>query len=417
MLTPNQILNAAEKIGTPFYIYDANIIKKQYQTLRSALGGYADIFYSIKANPNIAICQILKSMNAGAEVCSEYEFYAAIKAGFQSSHLIVVGPAKSEKLIRLSLIGQVYAIVCESLAEYKKISDLAAELGVMARVALRINPHFYSKTALLKMGGKPSQFGIDEDIVFKNIHYFKNMPHVKLLGIHVYNGTRILDAHTVYENTKSIFAIAREFSKAFQSELEMVDIGGGIGVPYYDNEDFFDFKKLSEWIIPELKSFTDEFKNARIILESGRLLVAEAGAFVSRVMDVKTSKQEKFIVTDGGTNCHMAAVGIGGVVKRNFPTRLVTHRYQNNASENLHSYHITGPLCTPGDLLSKSVLLEEAIPGDLIVIDRSGAYGPTASPVNFLSHGYPSEVLIDQENIQLIRRKDSLDDFFQNQIF
>lgn len=409
----NDIIKIAEKFKTPFYLYNAEEVKRKYKLLSMAFGSRVDVYYSIKANPNLSLCNLLKKLNAGAEVCSEYELLAAIKVGFDPKNIIYVGPAKSEKSIKMALSHNINFIVCESLSEYERIERLAKELNILARVVIRINPNFVAKNALLKMGGKPSQFGMDENIIFENLNFFKNKKNIEILGIHVYNGTRILDAESIVENTKSIFLLAKKFSHIFKINLKVVDIGGGIGVPYYENEEKFDLNKLNTLILPELNKFHLDFPGTKIILESGRFLVAEAGIFVSRIIDVKSSKGENFIITDGGTNCHMAA-NVTDIFKRNFPIKLISHQ-KNFISKPMKNYHITGPLCTPGDLIGKNILLNTACENDFIVIEKSGAYGATFSPVLFLSHGYPCELLMDKENVFLIRSRDSENDFFKNQ--
>jgi diaminopimelate decarboxylase len=230
----------------------------------------------------------------------------------------------------------------------------------------------------------------------------------------VYNGTRILDAKTVIENTEYIFALAEKFSDVFGVKLEMVDIGGGIGIPYFDGEQEFNVNDLEILIAPVVNGFREKNLLTRIILESGRYLVGKSGTMVSKVIDVKQSKGENFVITDGGTNCHMAAVGIGSLIKKNFPISIIKKSQEKVRDKK--RYNITGPLCTPNDLIGKQVLLPEVQVGDLITISNSGAYGPTASPVMFLSHGFPNEILYKNEKSELIRRAFTDVDFFDGQI-
>lgn len=403
---------ADSKFGTPFYVYDFDILKNTFFSLRNALPNSVDIFYSTKANPNIAISNELRKLGACAELCSYYEILAAIKAGFLPENIIFVGPAKSEQEIKLCLELGVYAIICESINEYQRISQMAVKLDCMARVAIRINPSHVSKSALLKMGGKPSQFGMDEEVIFKNKDLFLNMPNVNVIGMHIYNGTRILQASTVIENTEYILDLARKLQKEWGVTFEMVDIGGGLGVPYFDNEEELDIGDLASGMRSVIDSYTKDFPKVRIILESGRYLVAKCGALTSRVLDVKTSKGESFAVTDGGTNCHMAAVGVGSFVKRNFPIEAVLIEGPNSDRQ---KYNITGPLCTPGDLIGKQVLLPKLSVGDFVLVKNSGAYGPTASPVMFLSHGFPAEILYKNNEFHLIRDRFSESEFIDKQ--
>jgi diaminopimelate decarboxylase len=266
------------------------------------------------------------------------------------------------------------------------------------------------------MGGKPSQFGMDEEVIFNNKNYFLTMPNIKVIGIHVYNGTRILNAETVIENTNYILNLVRCIQRNWGMQFEMVDIGGGFGIPYFDKEQELDLSVIHSELTPLIDSYISEFPGTRIILESGRYLVGKAGVFVSRIIDIKVSKGEYFAITDGGTNCHMAASGGASLIRQNFPIDIVPAHF--DLDDSMHStekYNITGPLCTPGDLIGRQVLLPKLSIGDFVCVKNSGAYGPTASPVMFLSHGFPSEVLLKNNKLHLIRDRFTEDDFMDKQ--
>ena len=411
-----EILKAADKFDTPFYFYDASIIQRSYESLKAVLPKTVDIFYSIKANPNIAICQELRRLGACAELCSYYEIIAALKAGFEPNNIIFVGPCKSDSELEKCIDLGIYAVICESINEFKRISKIASNRNKIARVALRINPSHIAKSALLKMGGKPSQFGMDEEIIFKNKEYFLSTPNIQLVGIHVYNGTRILNADTIVENTDYILNLARTIQTEWKLQFEMVDIGGGLGVPYFDNENELDLSTLELAMKPLVDAYLTDFPKTRLILESGRYLIAKAGVFVSKVIDIKKSKGEHFIITDGGSNCHMAASGIGSLFKKNFPIDIASHHSDlSQYSQLTEKYNITGPLCTPGDLIGKQVLLPQLSIGDYVLVKNSGAYGPTASPVMFLSHGFPAEVLLKNTTLYLIRDRFTESEFIDKQ--
>ncbi len=406
-----------EQYGTPLYLYDAEKYKESYEEIKTAFSEEVDVFYSIKANPNINICAEMRKLGACTEVCSYTELVTVIKAGFLPENIIFVGPAKTREDIVACLNYDIYAIVCESKAEFKLISEIATKKQQVARVALRINPSFSCKNALLKMGGQPSQFGMDENQVMRDKHYFLSMPSIHLMGIHIYNGTRILDPQVIAENTENVLVLSDKISKEWGVKFSMVDIGGGLGVPYFDNEPELNQTELKSLMHPIIHAYRENNPHTRIILESGRFLTAKAGIFISQILDVKLSKGEYFLITNGGTNCHMAAVGVGGLIKRNFPISLLPQFPDVYPSHSLTEYNITGPLCTPGDLVGKKVLLPDAYSGDFIIIHHSGAYGATASPVMFLSHGFPTEVLVKEGKPYLIRKPQKTVDFLSHQIW
>lgn len=402
----------AKQYGTPFYLYDQAILHETYHALRTLFPPQCDIFYSLKANPNIAICSAVQRLGAGAEVCSLLELECAKKSGFAAENIIFLGPAKTETELLACIQMDIAAIVCESKREFQRIALLAERCQKQVNVALRINPHFVSKTAALKMGGQSSQFGMDEEIILNEQDFFFAQSYIRVIGIQVYNGTRILDAETIVDNTENIFHLFKKFNQCSPRAFTFLDIGGGLGVPYFKQETALDLIKLKQFIQPVFSAFSAEFPAVRLILETGRFLLAPAGVMVSRIVDKKNSKGKIYLITDGGTNCHMAAVGVGVLVKDNFPISLVS---QNPQLQHNEVVQIAGPLCTPGDLLAKNISLPLAEIGDLVVVHYSGAYGLTASPILFLSHGAPVELFLIDNQVDMIRARQTTEDFFKQQ--
>jgi diaminopimelate decarboxylase len=401
----------AEKIGTPFYIYDGDKIKQNVINLRYCLPKIVEIFYSLKANPNQSICRFLSGMNLGAEVCSHFELEIALREKFRAENIIFLGPGKKLAEIKRSLSVGIKAIVCESLNELSWINQLAKKMRKKARVAIRINPDFLPKGASLVMGGSATQFGINEHEL--NTINFEHYDKITVCGLHVYNGTRILSAAIIAENTKNILLLADRLARYHKINFEFIDVGGGIGIPYFDNEERFSLQQFKKLIYPIIHQFTQSHPTTKIILESGRYLVGNAGYFVTKIQQIKQSWGNNFIVTDGGMNCHLMAAGYGAMIKKNFPISVITASVSNTQHE---TYTIAGPLCTPADVIGKNITLPQVKIGDLIVVHESGAYGPTASPILFLGHGYPAEVLVKEKNAYLIRKRDSMNDMFRNQV-
>jgi diaminopimelate decarboxylase len=405
------VTDLAREYGTPLYIYDADRLVAQFTRLRARLDPALDIFYSLKANPSLAVCAMLGSLGAGAEVSSLAELVTAQRAGVDPTDIVVPGPGKSSVELAACLEAGVHAIICESFGELALLDALAGERGTLARVALRVNPGFAVKTSTLTMGGKPRQFGIDEDQLLRHGPLRVAYPHIRVVGVHVYMGTRILDPAVVVENTTRILALAEELADRLDFPLEVVDVGGGLGVPYFDGEPELDRDLLSAGVNPVVAAFRARHPRTRLIMELGRYLVADAGTYVVGVRYVKTSMGENFAVTDGGTHHHMAAVGIGSFVKRNFPIALLSRP----ADAAPQPWTIAGPLCTPNDTLARNVELPPLRPGDLLGVRASGAYGPTASPGLFLSHGFPAEVLVHGGVAHLVRERDECADLLRKQ--
>jgi diaminopimelate decarboxylase len=405
----NAISELAERFGTPLYLYDGDVFAETYRRVRDLLDPRIRILYSAKANPNISVCAFFRTLGAGVEVSSLAELVTACRAGVDPDDIIFVGPGKSAEELRACCEKRIHAIVCESLDELTALDALNPP--DRTQVLLRVNPSFSAKGSGLSMGGKPRQFGVDQEILLRAGPALRALRHVRVAGVHAYLGTRILDADDVVHNTRGILAAALDLSAALDLPLRTVDIGGGLGVPYFDNEKELDLAAATRGVNAAVGAFLAGSPSTRTVAELGRYLVGWGGTYVVRVRYVKQSRGKRFVVTDGGTHHHMAAVGIGSFVARNFPVRSLTR-----ADEPTNwRYTVAGPLCTPNDVIARDVLLPEVRPGDLIGVERSGAYGPTASPVLFLSHGYPAEVLVLNGMAHLVRARDTVEDLIRPQ--
>jgi diaminopimelate decarboxylase len=224
-------------------------------------------------------------------------------------------------------------------------------------------------------------------------------------------GSRILDVGAIRDNTKRILDLGAKMEKLAGQPLAFVDVGGGFGVNYFKGEDELDLASLGTGMGGIVEEFKRRCPSTRILVELGRYLVAQSGIFVTSVRYIKRCKGKLFAICDGGSNCHAAAAGFGSLFRRNFPIARLT-----GASCQSAVYTLTGPLCTPSDVIGEDITLGELESGDLIGIHCSGAYGPSASPVHFLGYGHPAEVLIDEGSVQLIRSRTTIEDVLASQV-
>ncbi|MFC4147663.1 alanine racemase [Micromonospora mangrovi] len=406
------VTELVERFGTPLYVYDGGTIAAQYRGLRDRLHPAVEMFYSLKANPNISVCALLHSLGARAEVSSLTELVTAQRAGVPADQIMFLGPGKSHYEITACLKEEI-TLICESLGELALIDELAEGLATTARVVLRVNPSFAVKGSGLTMGGKPRQFGIDEATLWDSPDLADRHRNVRLCGFQAYMGTRFLTEDMIVENTTRILELAERLGDRLGVPLDVVDVGGGLGVAYFPGERDLDVAVLADQLNPVFAGFHERHPDTRLVMELGRYLVGHSGTYAVQVRYVKESMGERFAVADGGTNHHMAAVGIGSFVKRNFPMRLLNR----DSAAAPAKWNVTGPLCTPNDTIGKGVELPADLrPGDVVGVERSGAYGPTASPVHFLSHGYPAEVLVHEGQPRLIRTRDDVDSMLAAQI-
>ncbi|MGE7217401.1 diaminopimelate decarboxylase [Priestia koreensis] len=401
------VTELAKKYGTPLYAYNWNKISRQINRVFNEMNGSVKLFYSLKANPNLSIVKRIYESGVNLEICSPLELKICQKIGASPDRLLYLGPGKTENEIREIISFGIKHLVVESLQEIELVNQIAQEFGRNIKVGLRINPEHSAKGSKLTMGGKPRQFGMDEDqlaYIFNEIH--SKYEFIQVVGLHVYNGTRILSHEVLIENTKHVLNLATDFLNVYQINLEYVDIGGGMGIPYFKNEDPLNFEEAAVGMNKLIEDFQQKSPYPiPIFLESGRFITGESGVYVTKTLYIKESKGVKFATADGGTNHHMAAGGMGNALKKNFP---ITVLNKMNV-EPTEKYNISGPLCTPNDIIGRGVELPVLEQGDLLGILNSGAYGLTSSPVLFLSHGLPVEVLIDGKEVTVIREKHEYD--------
>jgi diaminopimelate decarboxylase len=264
----------------------------------------------------------------------------------------------------------------------------------------------------MRMGGKATPFGVDEEQLDQAIEALAADAGLDLRGLHLFAGTQILDAATLARQWRRALDLAVRMSERLGRPVETIDVGGGLGIPYFAGEAPLDLDALAT-AAAELAALARDrgLGAARFVVEPGRYLVGEAGVYLARVVDVKTSRGKRFAILDGGMNHHLAASGnLGQVIKRNFPVTLAS-RLDAPAGARVD---VVGPLCTPLDTLARDAELPEPVAGDLVAVLQSGAYARAASPLGFLSHATPPEVLVTGGQPRLVRRRGTLDDLLHD---
>lgn len=374
--------------GTPLYVYDAEDVGARIQALRSQLPHEVALHYAIKANPHPSLLQRMASWVDGLDVASAGELKRALRTGIAARNISLAGPGKTHTDLSTALAAGI-VIGVESFTQLHQVAALAQEQGQRAPVSIRINPDFRLRASGMHMGGGPSPFGIDAEEVPALLEEATHLP-VLVVGFQIYAGSQNLRADSIVEAQRRSLDLILELCPA-RIVPEFINLGGGFGIPYFPGEEPLDIGPVASGIKVLQKRVRERWPDTRIVLELGRYLVGESGVYLTRILDRKVSRGEVFLVTDGGMNHHLAASGnLGQVVRRNFPVAIAT-RVNNPASETVN---IVGPLCTPLDRLATRVDLPHAEPGDLIAIFQSGAYGLSASPVAFLDHPLPAEVVL-----------------------
>lgn len=401
----------ANTYGTPMYIYDYEVFKEQYIRLKDSILPGAEIFYSVKANPLLGVCQLFQEMGCGMEIASLGELELAQKAKCPANKIIFTSPGKTYMEICEAIERNVEVINIESIEELEIVELVAKEKKKMVNVAIRINPNINNAGSKIKMTGVSSQFGIDEneieDSFFEKIH---EMKHICLVGIQVYMGTQNLNADDIVANTRYIIKMALRLSKQYSFELRYINMGGGFGIAYFKNENDLDMDRLKMGMKEIYEIYQNELDNVRLIFESGRFLTAKAGKYICKVLYKKVSRDIEYVICDGGSNFHAASAFLGRFVRNNFPMSTIPKEKE------MVKMNVVGPLCTPSDVIGQQVELNKNIAvGDLVVVDKSGAYGLTHSPLRFLSHETPIEVLVKDNRSIVLRERGKATDVLNGQ--
>jgi diaminopimelate decarboxylase len=395
------------------YVYDGDMIRHRYEALRKAFPSF-EIFYSMKANPSMALVALLNSLGAGSEIASGGELFMAKEVGHDPLDIVFAGPGKTDRELEEAIVSGVFAVNVESLRELERLSRIARLVGIPARAALRVNTSVGLAKAGVgsagplheRMAGGPSKFGIDEEKL-DGLPDVWDRRTVEIVGIHVYTASQILDSDEIVENAKRTAAVAERVENLIGEPLMAIDFGAGFGVPHYEEEGPLELPELGGRVEEVFRPYAER-SGTRLILELGRYLVSECGVFVTRVIELKESRGERFVITDGGINQFVRPV----LMKVRHEARVVSRLSSPAQAE----AKVSGPLCTPIDITSEKIQVPDDIAlDDLIGIFNAGAYGFSMSPQLFLSHPSPVEVLVLDGEIIEARSRGSYEDFLRRQ--
>ena len=380
----------AARVGqTPFYAYDRSLLRTRVASLREALPQGVKLHYAMKANPMPAVVAFMAGMVDGIDVASAGELKVALDAGANPQEISFAGPGKRDAELRQAVASRVLVNI-ESFREVVALQAISGELGLPARVAVRVNPDFELKGSGMKMGGGPKQFGVDVEQMPDLLAQI-GRAGLAFEGFHLFAGSQNLRADSICEAQQKSYDLAVRLAEHAPSPVRFLNLGGGFGIPYFPGEKRLDLHPIGENLHQLALRAKTELPQASFVIELGRYLVGEAGVYVARIIDRKISRGQVFLVTDGGLHHHLSASGnFGQVVRKNYPVT-VGNRLDAPQKE---VASVVGPLCTPLDLLADRMELPAAHEGDLVVVFQSGAYGASASPQGFLGHPPCLEILV-----------------------
>ncbi len=392
MIAADRLRAVAEVHGTPAYVYDLDAIEARVRALRDALPARVELAYAVKANPSLAVLAAIAATGIGADVASAGELAAVERAGFDLGSVVFTGPGKRPEELELAARLPLRAVTVESAGELDRLATAARRAGRTVPVLLRAAADGPTSNVI---SAAPGRFGMQPAELLAAARAAQD-PSLRLLGVHRFGASNVRDADALLDAARAALATATEVARVMDRRLEVVDLGGGLGIPYNDDEGPLDLDRLARG----LEALTDEMdaspllRGAQWLLEPGRYLVGPCGAYLARVVDTKAGPDRTVVTTlDGGIHHLLRPALVGS-----------QHRIRSLAGTARPRVPclVGGPLCTGLDVLGRADLPEPAV-GDLLAVDDAGAYGFTQSMPWFLSHPTPAEVVLRGDRMHLAR--------------
>ena len=388
----------ADAAGTPVYVYSTATMVRHAEAMKSAVAGSGEgdplVAYAVKANPNAAVLTTLARAGLGAEVVSSGEYEKARAAGVPSDRIVFSGVGKTEREIATALSGGLLQFNAESVEEAHTISAIASEMGKTACIGFRINPDVAAGThAKITTGTADNKFGIAPRSALEAYRTAAQLPGLRITGMTVHIGSQLMSLDPLEAAFRRLGEILREVRSAGH-DIRIVDLGGGLGVPHGIGQ--------PEPPTPDeygamVRRVTEGW-NARLIFEPGRLIVANAGVLLSRVVRIKPGERHPWVIIDAAMNDLMRPALYDAV-----------HRIEAvRPSGRSMTANVVGPVCESGDTFAMAREMDEVDAGDLVIFRTAGAYGAAMSS-GYNSRPLTPEVLVDGDKWALVRRRVDID--------
>lgn len=373
---------------SPAFLYDLGAVHDRITALRRALPASVGVHYAIKANPHSDLLQSVAPLVDGLDVASGGELDMALRVKAAAA-ISFAGPGKRDDELAAAIRAGV-TLHSESEGEVDRTLAIGEHLGRRPRIAIRVNPDFELRGSGMRMGGRASPFGIDADRVPALVRRMV-AAGADWHGFHIFAGSQTLDTAAIIDTQRATVALAAQLADAAGAPPAFVNLGGGFGIPYFAGDTPVDIEAIGDSLADTLAARPAILRDTGFAIELGRWIVGEAGVYCTRILDVKRSGDEWFVIVDGGLHHQLAASGnFGTVVRRNYPVAVADRMDAAPTG----TVSIVGCLCTPLDRLADRVALPAVAPGDTIVIFLAGAYGATASPSAFLGHPPARELAV-----------------------
>ena len=382
----------ADRFGTPFYVYDLDVVSRQVSALRAVLPSSFELAYAVKANPSLGVVAHLASLGLGADVASGGELETVLRAGIPAERIVFTGPGKRDPELARAVEVSVGIVTVESRRELLRLERFAADAGRRVPILLRaaVSPAARLERVRLVGDDGAGKFGMGSEDLLEAARMAVRSAHLEPLGLHAFGASNVLDAAALAEHVAGTMVAARRLAAAAGFPLRVVDAGGGLGIPYEVHEESFDLAGFGHRLAALAAGWAVDpmTRDVRVLLEPGRFLVGPAGAYVARVVDRKSVEGREIVVLDGGIH-HVLRPALVGQEHR--------VRRVGGATETAARFTpvtVAGPLCSGLDVLATEAMLQAPEPGDLVAVLDVGAYGFTEAMPFFLSHPIPAEVAV-----------------------
>jgi diaminopimelate decarboxylase len=391
----------AERFGTPLFVYDFDVVTRQVEALRAVLPPSFELAYALKANPALGVVAHLGGLGLGADVASGGELATALQAGIAADGIVMTGPGKRDVELRAAVRAGIRALTVESPLELRRLELIAATEGRRVPILLRgpVSPAARLERVRLVGDDGAGKFGMGPGDLLESAAKAVRSQHLDLLGLHLFGASNVLDAGTLADHAAATMAAARELARACGFQLRLVDVGGGLGIPYEPHDESLDLAGFGRRLAALASAWAQDpiTRGASVLLEPGRFFVGPAGAYVARVVDRKAVDGREVVILDGGIH-HLLRPALVGQEHR--VRRLCGG---GEASARFAPITVAGPLCSGLDVLATEVMLAAPDPGDLVAVLDVGAYGFSEAMPFFLSHPVPAEVAVRRGRAALLR--------------
>ena len=401
-IDPGLLQAIADRVGTPAYVYSANLIRAQYHALDDALQGIKHrICYSVKANGNLGVLRVLKQLGAGADIVSVGELRRVLAAGFDPDGIVFSGVGKTQPELEEAIRSGVGFINVESTSELDVLFAVAKSIKKPAKVGIRVNPDVATETPhpYTRTGEKTTKFGVPFDEVVLVARRIVAEPLLTLRGLAMHIGSQITDVAPYHRGTVKLLELVTALRASGIDGLEALDVGGGLGVRYH-NEKAPTPKAFAEAVVPAVKA-----AGLGLLCEPGRYLVANAGVLLTKVLYRKHAGGKDFVIVDAGMTDFVR------------PSHYNAHHEivpLKDGKRGEETVSVVGPICESGDFLALDRKLPVVVPGEALAVLGTGAYGFVMSST-YNQRPRPPEVLVEGDRYFVSRPRETLDDLLRGE--